>query len=297
MIGTGVAYGTFGELLQGQLAEGGLDFLVTLPIPRSSRATFRLDPDATQVTVAPGHKSKSLRVAQALLEGHGVRAGGVLTVESDLPEGKGFSSSSADLVATARAVGEAIGAVPGPADIEALLRPIEPTDGVMYDGAVAFLHREVRLLARLGHLPPLTIVSVDEGGSVDTIAFNRRPKPFSDADRKEYARLLDLLVVAVAAGDVGDIGYVATRSALLNQRLNPKSTMRDMRQICDDVGGLGVAVAHSGTAIGLLLDVTDPCYRDRLGRAERACARLAGHAHVDHSLTADSEEVRCFTRT
>ncbi|MFC4531099.1 hypothetical protein [Sphaerisporangium dianthi] len=297
MIGSGVAYGTFGELLQGQLAGDGLDFLVTLPIPRSSRATFRLDPKTAQVTVAPGHKSKSLRVARALLAAHGVRAGGVLTVRSDLPEGKGFSSSSADLVATARAVGEAIGAVPDAAEIEALLRPIEPTDGVMYDGAVAFLHREVRLLTRLGHLPPLTIVSVDEGGSVDTIAFNRRPKPFSDADRKEYARLLDMLVVAVAAGDAADIGYVATQSAVLNQRLNPKSTMRSMRQICDEVGGLGVAVAHSGTAIGLLLDVADPRYRDRLGRAERACARLAGHAHVDHSLTAEAEEVRCFTTT
>ena len=72
--------------------------------------------------------------------------------------------------------------------------------------------------------------------------------------------------------------------------------LRAMREICEDVGGLGVSVAHSGTTIGLLLDDGDPRHPDRLDRARRACARLAGHAHIDHSL-ADSEEVPCFTRT
>lgn len=297
MMGTGVAYGTFGELLQGQLAGSGRDFLVTLPIPRGSKATFRLDLDGDLVTVQPPGKSKSLRVARDLLACRGVRVGGLLTVESELPEGKGFSSSSADLVATARAVGEAIGYVPGPPEIEALLRPIEPTDGVMYEGAVAFLHREVRLLARLGPLPQLTIVSVDEGGSVDTIAFNQRPKPFTNGDRWEYERLLDTLVVAVDAGDAEAIGHVATRSALLNQRLNPKRTLHRMRAISEAVGALGVAVAHSGTAIGLLLDDADPGFPDRLDRARRACVRLAGHAHVYHTLAALPGEVECFTTT
>ncbi|MFD1546315.1 GHMP family kinase ATP-binding protein [Nonomuraea guangzhouensis] len=295
MIGTGIAYGTFGELLQGRLT-GSVDFLVTLPIPRSSRAVFHLDLGTDEVEVRPAHKLKSLRAAKNLLELRGARCGGVLTVESDLPEGKGFSSSSADLVATARAVGEAVGATPDPAEIEALLRPIEPTDGVMYDGVVAFLHREVRLLARLGHLPPMTIVSVDEGGKVDTIAFNRLPKPFAPADLREYERLLDTLVVAVASGDTREIGRVATRSAVLNQRLNPKRTIEPMRAVCEAVGGLGLAVAHSGTAVGLLLDDADPRFPDQLDRARRACVRLAGHAHVYHSL-AVPEEVRCFTRT
>lgn len=297
MIGTGSAYGTFGELLQGQLAESGVDFLVTLPIPHSSRASFHPSPDSDRIVVQPPGKTKSLRVARSLLDSRGIRLGGLLVVESDLPEGKGFSSSSADLVATARAVGEAIGYVPGPPEIEALLRPIEPTDGVMYEGAVAFLHREVRLLARLGQLPPLTIVSLDEGGSVDTIAFNQRPKPFSNADRREYERLLNMLAVAVAAGDAEDIGHVATRSALLNQRLNPRRTLHPMLAVREAVGALGVAVAHSGTTIGLLLDDRDPAYPDRLARARRACVRLAGHVHVYHTLAAVQGEVECFTRT
>lgn len=60
--------------------------------------------------------------------------------------------------------------------MEDWLRPVEPTDGVMYPGVVVFEHRAVRLRAELGTLPPLTVVAVDEGGHLDTVAHNRRPR-------------------------------------------------------------------------------------------------------------------------
>lgn len=94
-------------------------------------------------------------------------------------------------MATARAVASALGVDLPPHAIEDLLRRIEPTDGVMYPGVVAFEHRNVALLDQLGVLPPMTIVGIDEGGTVDTVAFNKIPKNFTAAERDEYARLLD----------------------------------------------------------------------------------------------------------
>jgi uncharacterized protein involved in propanediol utilization len=280
--GTGHAFGTFGELLQGALP-GGDDFLVTLPITRASTAWFRLEPGGP-LRVFPSHKAKSRRLAGAMLEAHGRGAGGTLVIDSDLPIGKGLASSSADLVAAARAVGDVLGLDTSPPAVETLLRPIEPTDGVMHPGVVVFEHRRVRLRSVLGALPPLTVVAVDEGGAVDTVAFNRRPKQYTERDLAEYAGLLDLLADAVRTGDLRTVGGVASRSAQLNQRLVPKRNLTGLLAVARGIGALGVVAAHSGTVLGLLLADGDPDHAPRLRTARAACARL-GPVAVYHTTS------------
>jgi uncharacterized protein involved in propanediol utilization len=281
--GRATAFGTLGELLQGELPDGS-NFLVTLPIARWSTARFLFDPGAAAVQTRPADRSKSRRVAETMLDRYRIPGGGVLWLDGDLPVGKGLASSSGDLVATARAVGRALGLCPGPTEIEELLRPIEPTDGVMYPGVVAFYHREVRLRAWLGHLPPLTVVSIDEGGEVDTVGFNRRPKDYSAQDKLTYERLLTELSAAIRHGDVAAIGRVATHSALMNQRLCPKRALEHMLAVCQAVDALGVVTAHSGTALGLLLSDAAPDYENRLEKARLACSELSGTVWVDHCL-------------
>ncbi|AZM58043.1 kinase [Streptomyces sp. WAC 01529] len=285
----GTAFGTFGELLQGVLPDEGGDFLVTLPVARWTMATFRQGSDSGGLEVWPPHKKKALQLARMIVDlaPRGTRSagGGVLTVSSVIPEGKGLASSSADLVATARAVGRALGIAMPPARIERLLARIEPTDGVLYPAIVAFHHRSVRLRAVLGSLPAMAVVGVDEGGSVDTVDFNRIPKPFTAADRRVYAELLARLSDAVRARDLAEVGRVATRSALMNQRLRHKRLLEPVRAICREVGGLGVAVGHSGTTLGILLDATDPAYTRRVTAAAQACGELAGGVSVYRTLS------------
>ncbi|WP_019545490.1 hypothetical protein [Streptomyces sulphureus] len=282
---TGTAFGTFGELLQGVLPEKDGDFLVTLPVARWSMAAFRQGSGAGEVTVRPAHKKKALRLVHLIAEEERRPVEGVLTLSSVIPEGKGLASSSADLVATARAVAKALGTPMPPRRIERLLARVEPTDGVLYPGIVAFHHRAVRLRAILGSLPAMTVVGVDEGGAVDTVAYNRLPKPFSTAQSYEYARLLDRLADAVPRHDLAEVGRIATRSALMNQPLRYKRWLEPMREICREVGGLGVAVGHSGTTLGVLLDSRDPSRTRRATEAARACAELAGRVAVYRTLS------------
>ncbi|MDK9496102.1 kinase [Streptomyces katrae] len=284
--GVGRAPGTFGELLQGALPGNGHDFLVTFPIQNWSTALFRTTPGRRDVEVRPAHKHKSRRLAQAALHHLGVTDGGILTLHGALPEGKGLASSSADLVATARAVADAHGRHLDPATIETLLRGIEPTDGVMYEGIVAFYHREVRLREVLGHLPPLTVIAHDEGGAVDTIGFNRTRKPHGPAEREEYARLLDTLAAAVQDHDLPTVGRVATRSAELNRLHRPRRDFAPMLRACRDIDGLGLVVAHSGTALGVLLDHCDPEHDLKTAHVRAACAGLPGTVDVHRSLSA-----------
>lgn len=276
--GTGRAVGSCGELLQG-VTEHDRHFLVTLPIRGGSIAVF--EPGPEPVSVAPPHKSKALRLAKAMVARSRVLRGGRLTLRGDLPEGKGLASSTADLVATARAVADAERRPLPVAEIEADLRAIEPSDGVMYPGTVAYCHREVRLLAPLGTLPALTIVTGDEGGLVDTVEFNRSEPCFSAATKREYSALLAELSTAVARGDLATVGAVSTRSAMLCTRTRPhlESTITATRAL----GGLGVVVAHSGTTTGILLAEDDPHYRAKLAGAQAICAEFACATGIHHS--------------
>ena len=282
--GVGVAFGTFGELLQGVLPGQDLDFLVTNPIARYSKATFYKDPEQAAIQVVPARKVKSQLAAQLTLSGHGAPGGGTLVIDSAIPEGKGFASSSADLVAVIRAVGDACGFAITPTFIEDLLRQIEPSDGVMYSGVVIFHHRAVRLHSYLGVLPPLTIVGIDEGGQVNTIDFNGIPKPFSVREKDEYGDLLTLMARAVRVGNGALIGHIATRSAQLNQRLNPKRTLDSAIDISQRIGALGVMAAHSGTTVGILLDEGDRYYYKKLRCVITACEPLAESVTVDRCL-------------
>lgn len=283
--GVGTAFGTFGELLQGVLPEKDGDFLVTLPVARWARAAFRPDPGADGITVRPAHKTKARQLARMIAEDAAWPGGGELTVSGVLPEGKGMASSSADLVATARAVSEALDVAMPPRRLEGYLARIEPTDGVLYPAIVAYHHRSVRLRHVLGTLPAMAVVGIDEGGAIDTVGFNQVPKPFTAADRREYARLLDRLTDAVRHRNLTEVGAVATRSALMNQLLCHKRLLAPLLDVCRDVGGLGVTVGHSGTTLGLLLDASDPSYTRRVTEAGRACAEFAHEVAVHRTLS------------
>ncbi|WP_443326040.1 GHMP family kinase ATP-binding protein [Streptomyces sp. 7N604] len=279
------AFGTFGELLQGVLPEEDGDFLVTLPVARWTMAKFQADPGTRTLEVWPPQKKKALHLMSMIMDEVREPTGGLLTIDSMLPEGKGLASSSADLVATARAVGNALDERMPPQRIESYLARIEPTDGVLYPSIVAFHHRSVRLRSRLGSLPSMAVVSVDEGGAVDTVDFNRIPKPFTADDKREYARLLERLTDAVARRDLAAVGEIATRSAVMNQVLRHKQLLEPMIGICADVGGLGVVVGHSGTTLGILLDTSYPAYAGRLADAAQACEQLAGNVTMYRTLS------------
>ena len=251
--GFGRCFGTFGELLQGALPGWGREFLVTLPIDRYSTAAFAASSGSREVRVFPSHKEKSRRLAESLMHAFGLRSGGVLSVQSELPSGKGCASSSADMVATALAVQSAFGISIPRASLARIMSEIEPSDGVMYRGIVSFYHREGVLRKFLGCLPPLTIVGLDEGDQVDTVEFNGRPKPFGQARRAEYEDLLLGIERAVARGDLKTLGEVSTRSAILNQDILPKTHLALLLEMRQRYEALGVVVAHSGTHLGLLL--------------------------------------------
>jgi uncharacterized protein involved in propanediol utilization len=251
-VGIGKAQGSFGELLQGALPGPDNNFLVTLPIERHSWAVFEVASGSNALTVKPAGKWKSLKMARQVLSYFKANCGGKLVIESTLPEGKGMSSSSADLVATASAVANALNRRLPTHMILKFLRGIEPTDGVMYPGSVVFFHRKVQLGWRLAGLPTLHIIAIDEGGQVDTITFNEKHQSIGDDETAAYTDLLQRAIAAFERRDLKELGLIATRSAIMNQRRQPKKLLDEVLRIAKSSRALGVVVTHSGPCIGLL---------------------------------------------
>lgn len=261
-------------MLQGALSGTENHFLVTLPINRCSKAWFSASPSDRSLQVISGRKRKSHTLAQGLLRHHGAREVGVLRIESELPEGKGLASSSADAVATARAVCSALGVGLDLDILFQLLREIEPTDGVMYDGIVAFLHRKVRLLRRFGPLPQaLRIVAIDEGGEIDTLTYNRHCRGYTSSEKQTYRALLEEVGEVFRRGDLAALGRIATRSAMMNQRRNPRRHLEDVLALRQQFGALGVVVTHSGPYIGLLFE-SAPHHDEAVEQASSALRSL-----------------------
>jgi L-threonine kinase len=290
-VGVGTAHGTFGELLQGALpgpgeADGEGRFLVTLPVARWSSARVELRPPGSGLAVSPATKTKAAALARTLLAELEYPVDGSVALRSSIPEGKGLASSSADLVATARAVMAAVKRSVSPRRLGEMLAAIEPTDGVMHAGIVAFDHRRGVHLRTLGHLPTLQVVAVDEGGCVDTVAFNRRAAGYGAAERRRYAQLLDELGRAVGRGELAAVGAICTESAALNQTRLPNSNFPALREICRSVGGLGLVACHSGTMIGILLDPRQCGYRSQLSQVVRLTADLPARTHLYRTLAA-----------
>lgn len=283
--GIGVAPGSFGELLQGALNNELEHFLVTLPIKCYSLAEFVPIEDWLDVEVIPQSKIKSLALAQKYLQLFGLQSGGQLFIKSDLPEGKGLASSTADLVATARALASHFQRPLSQDLLLDLLRDVEPSDGIMYPTPTVFYHRQVRLGSLLGDLPPLTILAIDEGGTIDTIEYNQNLPAFSPAEKKEYGTCLDKMVRAFREHDLMALGEVSTRSATLNQQRCPKRFYAAVLEICQKVRGLGVIVTHSGPCIGILLSQDDSDFDVKQQDIWNQLSQLSPHLMVYETIT------------
>lgn len=259
-IGVGAASGHHGELLQGIFEDrtGRLHRgLVTLPLTELvSTATFTPAPTAG-VTAQPDGKVKAGLAARKTLSHLGVAEGGVLQIESNIPIGHGYGSSTADVVAAIRAVAAAHAVQLQPSRVSQLAVSAErASDAIAFDGhAVLFAQREGTVLEDFGgSLPPLLLVGLKAMGGrpVDTLALP--PARYDSVEIQQFRVLRALIAYAVRHQDPNCLGRAATASALLSQRHLPKQHLERVIAIADGAGACGVQVAHSGSLLGVLFD-------------------------------------------
>lgn len=251
MRGVARVSGACGELVQGMVDDRY--FLITCPIDICSEVAVTLTPEGR--FYAPPGRSKALAAARLTMERLGEkRWGAALQVCNPLPPGKGLASSTADVAAAAAATAKALGAELSLEEIKDIALAVEPSDGTFFPGIVLFDHLRGQFWESLGEPPPMGLLIVDLGGTVDTLRFNRRPdlQALNRAKEEAVRRAVALVREGLARGRDELIARGATLSALANQEILYKPELESLVGISTALGALGVNVAHSGTVVGIL---------------------------------------------
>ena len=254
--GKASAPGTCGELAQGML--GGVLCLVTCPIDIRSTAAVELLPGDGNIE-AWEDSPKAARAVQATLDFLGeADVDARLSLDSRLPRGKGMASSTADVAASIAATASAAGRRLEPQQIAEIALGVEPSDGVMFPGIAVFDHREGRIARALGQPPPMRVLVLDFGGTVDTLEYNRECNSAArdnalKAQEPRMSEAVALIEAGLLQGNPLFIGKGSTISAVANQEVSFNTRLDDVLAFSTRAGAYGVNVAHSGTVIGILL--------------------------------------------
>jgi len=252
LVGSAICNGSFGEVLQG-VQENGQKFLVNLKIKNYSRATVYLS-ESTYRVLNERYYWKSYQLVRKLLKqlGHGYDC--YIDLQSNIPVGKGLSSSTADMVASAKAVENALSITIDNDFLAKEISAIEPNDGLHYPGTSFYEHVTGKLIHNVPFIPQFKIVGVDFGGEVDTLAFNRSGKSYDVEDRMQFERLLDDLRDSYRTQDTARIAKVATQSSFLSQKILYKPYLEKFLELSQSCSALGVVNTHSGTYLGMIFD-------------------------------------------
>jgi L-threonine kinase len=258
---------------------GGEYFLVSCPVDLFTQVRVELFEGGPGVT-APADCPKSAASVEATLAYVGrqdLRA--QVSIDNPIPRCKGMGSSSADVAAAIAAAGLAAGYKLPTSVVGKIALSLEPTDGLMFPGIVLFDHREGRIFEELGPPPPMEILALDFGGTVDTVEFNRIDRrDLWQSLTTDTDKALDLVRLGIWRGDPRLVGRGSTISARANQQVLPKAQLNQVAEFAESIGALGVNVAHSGTVIGVLLDA-----RRKQGKSVlRLAESVFPHAQMMH---------------
>ncbi len=254
MVCSGICHGTLGELIQGPYVHEGEQHisLISLPVKKYSCMHFTHGLPADQAADL-ANKSKCRRAIDLYVQLHGLTLPpGKWRHDSELLEGKGMASSTADLVATIRCLDAMFGNESTPEAIAAILRRIERSDSVFLDHYALYLSARQQVVQTFRHRPTFHACYIDEGDSIDTERIGPALLETYREYRAAYETNLHEALDAFASDDLARIAACATVSACLGQHAVAKRCLGILLARQQQFGADGIFVAHTGSLLGYL---------------------------------------------
>jgi len=220
--------------------------------------------------------SKAAQALSLLLQERGrpLPPGAGIRLESNIPGGKGLSSSSTDVLSVLAVANDylQIGL-----DAEGLYRiaaRVEPTDPCLTDD-IRIFHQHTGKSGEIVGLPPVTLLYFDAapGRYVETLGFCREWPEYAGGS---YAGLLRRFTAAAAGNDYRRLFDCINRSAEYNQAMLPLPGFSTYRRFAAE-NHAGLVIAHSGTIAGLLVRP-----QDALALMPRVEAISPSPVHLEH---------------
>jgi L-threonine kinase len=249
---------TVGEWVQGWIE--GRESLVSLVVEWSGSVDLCCGGGDT---LAPSTGSKAQRaflISKELYSraehGEHIPNDSFIDVTNTLPVARGLATSTMDIAGTFAACASFAGVSMTDERLLSLCAGIEASDGIMFSGLALIDHINGTLRERLPSPPDMVMVVVIPNRTLDTSDYRgsaarmARVTSLSETHEQAYYTLKKGLITQNPAM----VAEAATISASAQQSVIPRREWDLLQKARSLSGALGIAVAHSGTASGLLYE-------------------------------------------
>lgn len=246
--------GSIGEIIQGKY--NGIDILMSCPINLFTKVrVFECD------SVKKGLNPKSIMLLENLLKKWDLQEyinKLDIEIKSNIPKGKGFASSTADLCGTYHSLIKLFNREFHEEELMRECTKIEPTDSIIFNKMTIFDYKNGSFKECIGDYLEFYLLVFEGQNAVNTVEFNKKVSaPLSSIDD-----IIDDLKDGIRQKDIKKIAQASTESIIRNQNRLKYDILWDIIGLKDITGGLGIVGAHSGDLMAVIYD--------DLEKAERA---------------------------
>lgn len=175
--------------------------------------------------------------------------GKTILLDSNIPTGKGLSSSSTDILSVLYVANDYLQAGFSHYELYTMAASIEPTDPCLSNDIVLF-KQQTGITDSIITLPPLVMMYFDSEPSrqINTVQLKREYPKHSTVF---FASLLNRFIIAAGQKDYDSLFDCVTQSAVYNQSVISLPCFEEYCRLAAQSNS-GVMVAHSGTIIGFV---------------------------------------------
>lgn len=271
--------------MQGVLPDASAFLVSGLPTRRwFSEAVLRHGGAGVTSGGLPPKARQALRVLERQV---GRRLPGDMRIElrSNIPWGKGLSSSSTDILSVLSVADAFLGTRLCAGDLYRIAAQVEPTDPCLSDDIHVFYQHAGSRGVTI-ELPPVGLIYFDAApeARVNTLEMRGRWQGGAGAGQF-FSWLLRRLIAAAAVADYAQLFDAVTYSAEYNQQLIPLPGFAGLSRLAEE-SHAGVMVAHSGTIAGLLTKPEEAAELlprvQALAESRRVGGRGASPVYLEH---------------
>lgn len=180
-----------------------------------------------------------------------------LNINSQIPIGKGMASSTADIGATIKATLSMLGKSLTGEEMSKLAVKIEATDSLLLNSHSIFNPLTADIKKYLGTIDNTKVVILEPDEILNTKLIRMTPnyKTYKMQNKEIIQKSFQLLDEGFYKGNLSLVGEACTLSSLANENIHKKPFLDDIINISNKFECYGVNIAHSGTVIGILMDI------------------------------------------
>lgn len=240
--------GSVGEIIQGKY--NGIDVLLSCPINLYTEIILSDERERDNER----EYIKSYRFIDNILDEWGYKNGKIaLSINSKIPKGKGFASSTADLSAIYNGLLRLASKEFNKEELIKHCLKIEPTDSIIFDKATIFDYKEGKVKEKVNSYFKFYVLCFVGENVVDTVEYNKKElEPLKNIDD-----LIIELREAFKNRDTKKLAKISTESIIRNQHRLKYNILEAVLEINNLIGGLGIIGAHSGDMLGIIFDNID----------------------------------------